>query len=74
MTKVPRVRKFIAHEPGFSIIDVMNKLFPQWFSGPSWDGWRAILKAAFALPRSRSSSRSPVIAIRRSIGSKRSRR
>jgi hypothetical protein len=25
-------------------------LFKQWFDGESWDGWRAILKAAFALP------------------------
>ena len=25
-------------------------LFGPWFSGPSWSAWRAILKAAFALP------------------------
>ena len=25
-------------------------LFGPWFAGPSWDGWRAILKGAFALP------------------------
>ena len=25
-------------------------LFGPWFKGPSWDGWRAILKGAFALP------------------------
>ena len=25
-------------------------LFGLWFTGPSWDGWRAILKGAFALP------------------------
>jgi hypothetical protein len=25
-------------------------LFAPWFAGPSWDAWRAILKAAFALP------------------------
>jgi hypothetical protein len=30
MTKVPRVRKFIAHEPGFTIIDAMDRLSPQW--------------------------------------------
>jgi hypothetical protein len=24
-------------------------LFKQWFDGPSWDGWRAVLKAAFCL-------------------------
>jgi hypothetical protein len=27
-------------------------LLGPWFSGPSWDAWRAILKAAFALPMS----------------------
>jgi hypothetical protein len=26
------------------------KLFEPWFRGPSWDGWRTILKAAFAIP------------------------
>jgi hypothetical protein len=26
------------------------KLFGSWFQGPTWDGWRAILKAAYALP------------------------
>jgi hypothetical protein len=26
------------------------KLFRPWFDGPSWDHWRAVLKAAFALP------------------------
>jgi hypothetical protein len=25
-------------------------LFEPWFGGPSWDGWRIILKAAFAQP------------------------
>jgi hypothetical protein len=25
-------------------------LFEPWFRGPTWDGWRAVLKAAFALP------------------------
>jgi len=25
-------------------------LFEPWFRGPSWDGWRAVLKGAFALP------------------------
>ena len=27
-------------------------LFAPWFAGASWDGWRAVLKAAFALPMS----------------------
>ena len=49
--KQPRTRKFIAHEPGFTIIDAMNRLFPARFDGEScWDAWRVILKAAFALP------------------------
>ena len=26
------------------------ELFQPWFAGPSWDNWRAVLKAAFALP------------------------
>lgn len=36
----------------FSIAEAMQDpgLFEPWFSGPSWDVWRAILKAAFALP------------------------
>jgi hypothetical protein len=40
-------------EPGFTIIDSMNKLFPTWFAGESWDGWRTVLKAAFCLPMSK---------------------
>src|SRR6185437_6161406 len=34
------------------IISTMDdsRLFEPWFRGPSWDGWRAVLKAAFALP------------------------
>jgi len=43
--KQPRTRKFMAHEPGFTIIDAMNRLFPAWFDGEScWDAWRVILK------------------------------
>lgn len=26
------------------------RLFEPWFRGPTWDGWRAVLKGAFALP------------------------
>jgi hypothetical protein len=48
--KQPRTRKFMAHEPGFTIIDAMDKLFRHWFDGPSWDVWRVVLKAAFCLP------------------------
>jgi hypothetical protein len=34
-----------------SIIEAMEhpKLFGPWFQGPSWDGWKSILKAAYAL-------------------------
>ena len=39
--KQPRTRKFMAHEPGFTIIDAMNRLFPAWFDGESWLGMRA---------------------------------
>lgn len=33
-----------------SIVQVMTGLFGDSYKGPSWDGWRAILKVAFALP------------------------
>jgi hypothetical protein len=35
-----------------NIVEAMDhpKLFGPWFKGPSWDGWRAILRAAYALP------------------------
>ena len=33
-----------------NVIEAMDDLFEPWFRGPSWNGWRAILKAAFALP------------------------
>jgi hypothetical protein len=32
------------------------RLFRPWFRGASWDGWRTVLKAAFALPLSDSES------------------
>jgi hypothetical protein len=36
------------------IVEAMNheKLFAQWFPGDSWNGWRSVLKAAYALPMS----------------------
>jgi hypothetical protein len=54
--KAPRVRRFIRSEENLSITDAMDHpgLFQQWFAGSSWDTWRAILKAAFALPMSAS--------------------
>jgi hypothetical protein len=35
-----------------SIIDAMSdaNCFGPWFEGESWNAWKAILKAAFALP------------------------
>ncbi len=39
---------------GLSIIEAMDDplLFEPWFEGPTWNGWRTILKAAYALPMS----------------------
>jgi hypothetical protein len=47
-----------------SIIEALDdrELFAPWFTGPTWKGWRAVLKAAFALPMS-----SEEIALFRSI-------
>jgi hypothetical protein len=35
-----------------NIVEAMNDpgLFQPWFEGESWNGWRSVLKAAFALP------------------------
>lgn len=43
-----------AMQPGINIVTAMDSgaLFRRWFDGPSWDGWRAILRAAFCLPMS----------------------
>jgi hypothetical protein len=46
----PPRRRFVQHEADFDIIVAMDTLFRRWFEGPSWDPWRTILKAAFALP------------------------
>jgi hypothetical protein len=35
---------------GGTIIDAMDGPFADWFAGESWARWRAILKAAYALP------------------------
>jgi hypothetical protein len=32
------------------VISAMDGTFAEWFAGPSWNGWRAILKAAYCLP------------------------
>jgi hypothetical protein len=41
-------------KPTMDIVRAMNHtgLFRKWFEGPSWDGWKTVLKAAFALPMS----------------------
>jgi hypothetical protein len=49
-TKQPRHRKFLEADANFTILDCMDRLFPQWFEGESWNGWRTVLRAAFALP------------------------
>jgi len=38
--------------PAISLIEAMSdpELFAPWFAGNSWDGWRAVLKAAVAAP------------------------
>ena len=33
-----------------SILKLMSKVLGAQFAGSSWDGWRVILKAMFALP------------------------
>ena len=39
-------------QPAITLTEAMESpaLFEPWFHGPSWAGWRAVLKAAFALP------------------------
>jgi len=39
---------------GFNVIDAMTdeNLFGPYFCGPSWNAWRVVLRAAFALPMS----------------------
>ena len=46
----PPRRRFLQAESGFDIVQAMDTLFMRWFEGESWDAWRVILKAAFALP------------------------
>jgi hypothetical protein len=38
--------------PAITIADALTdpELFQPWFPGETWDGWRAVLKAAYALP------------------------
>lgn len=50
---IARVR--LSRPDAIDIVEMMNDpvLFGRWFEGRSWDGWRAVLKAAFALPMTR---------------------
>jgi len=54
--KAPRGRQFIKSEIDLDIVEAMTHdgMFRQWFDGPSWDNWKAILRAAFGLPMSAS--------------------
>jgi hypothetical protein len=54
--KGPRNRRFVRSEEQLDIVQAMDHpgLFRQWFSGESWNSWRSILRAAFALPMSES--------------------
>jgi hypothetical protein len=44
--------EYVPTERALTIISALadDKLFLPWFRGPSWDGWRTVLKAAYALP------------------------
>jgi hypothetical protein len=35
-----------------NLIDMMGGAFRPWFKGPSWDGWKSIVRAISALPMS----------------------
>jgi hypothetical protein len=52
VTIKPRARRFVRSEEQLDIVQAMDHpgLFAQWFSGSSWDGWRSVLRGAFALP------------------------
>jgi len=36
--------------PARTIIDLMDGPLAPFYEGPSWDRWRAVLRAAYALP------------------------
>jgi hypothetical protein len=33
-----------------TIIEAMETIFEPWFRGPSWDGWKVVLRPIFGLP------------------------
>ena len=57
----PRFRGF-STDVALDIVQAMDHpgLFKQWFDGPSWGGWRAVLKAAFCLPMSKAERLEPI--------------
>lgn len=50
--KKPRIRQFVSDGVSFDIVQMMGQLLPEWFGNESWNGWRCVLKAAYALPMS----------------------
>ncbi len=38
--------------PAPDLVNMLDTVFARWFAGPSWDGWRSILRAAYGLPTS----------------------
>jgi len=59
-----RFRKFVPTDVALDIVQAMDHpgLFKQWFDGPSWVGWRAVLKAAFCLSMT---TLTPVVVLRK---------
>jgi len=56
-------------KPAIDIVAAMNDpaLFQPWFAGETWDGWRAVLKAAYALPMTYSTSHPSASAAARNV-------
>ncbi len=48
------IRRQAQAAPTFNIVNAMEKpqLFERWYSGASWDGWKAVLRGAYNLPMS----------------------
>jgi hypothetical protein len=60
--KKPRAKaKPVTDPPPMNIIKAFDDpaLFGKFFTGDSWDGWRSVLKAAFALPMSEADTVAP---------------
>jgi hypothetical protein len=50
--QAPAEHRPVKAKPALSIVTALDdeRLFLPWFRGSSWDGWRTVLKAAYALP------------------------